>query len=93
MEPSTTEFVQSFLVSHQDEITESRSASDCAPRMSPSRHGCCSSCPCFRSSFLKMAGLFSDFLLSTIHSRPQREFLENVLSDLNRMLAHFIRAS
>ncbi len=35
---------------------------------------------------------FSDFLLSTIQSRPQREFLENVLNDLNQMLAHFIRA-
>ena len=25
-------------------------------------------------------------------SRPQREFLQNVLNDLNQMLAHFIRA-
>ena len=27
-----------------------------------------------------------------MHARPQREFLEGVLGDLNQMLAHFIRA-
>jgi predicted PurR-regulated permease PerM len=42
--------------------------------------------------FLKDGRAFSEFLLSAIQSRPQREFLENVLNDLNRMLAHFIRA-
>ena len=42
--------------------------------------------------FLKDGRAFSEFLLGTVHSRPQREFLENVLNDLNHMLAHFIRA-
>jgi predicted PurR-regulated permease PerM len=42
--------------------------------------------------FLKDGRAFSDFLLAAIQSRPQREFLENVLNDLNQMLAHFIRA-
>jgi predicted PurR-regulated permease PerM len=42
--------------------------------------------------FLKDGRSFSDFLISAIQSRPQREFLENVLNDLNQMLAHFIRA-
>jgi len=41
---------------------------------------------------LKDGRVFSDFLLQTVQSRPQREFLENVLNDLNQMLAHFIRA-
>jgi len=27
-----------------------------------------------------------------VHSKPQREFLQNVIDDLNQMLAHFIRA-
>ena len=31
-------------------------------------------------------------LTSFVHSRPQREFLEGVLGDLNQMLAQFIRA-
>jgi predicted PurR-regulated permease PerM len=41
---------------------------------------------------LKDGRSFSDFLLASVQSRPQREFLENVLNDLNQMLAHFIRA-
>ena len=31
-------------------------------------------------------------LLALVHTRPQRELLEGVLHDLNKMLAHFIRA-
>jgi predicted PurR-regulated permease PerM len=42
--------------------------------------------------FVKDGRAFSEVLLSMIDSRPQREFLEGVLNDLNQMLAHFIRA-
>lgn len=42
--------------------------------------------------FLKDAGSFRGVLLSFVNSRPQREFVEGVLGDLNQMLAHFIRA-
>src|SRR5271163_4533095 len=42
--------------------------------------------------FLKDGQAFSDLLLALVQSRPQRELLQNVLSDLNQMLAHFIRA-
>ena len=42
--------------------------------------------------FLKDGRAFSEILLGSIHSRPQRELLQGVLSDLNQMLAHFIRA-
>ena len=42
--------------------------------------------------FLKDARTFGEVLLSFVHSRPQREFLEGVLGDLNQMLAQFIRA-
>src|SRR5579864_5289974 len=48
--------------------------------------------PILSAFFLKDGRNFSDILLSTIQSRPQREFLEGVLNDLNQMLAHFIRA-
>ena len=48
--------------------------------------------PILSAFFLKDGRAFSDILLSTIQSRPQREFLEGVLNDLNQMLAHFIRA-
>jgi predicted PurR-regulated permease PerM len=42
--------------------------------------------------FLKDGGTFSHVALEIVQSRPQREFLQAVLADLNQMLAHFIRA-
>jgi predicted PurR-regulated permease PerM len=42
--------------------------------------------------FLKDGRGFSEVGLSLINSRPQREFLQDVLADLNQMLAQFIRA-
>jgi predicted PurR-regulated permease PerM len=42
--------------------------------------------------FLKDGRAFSEILLDLVQSRPQRELLQGVLSDLNQMLAHFIRA-
>ncbi len=42
--------------------------------------------------FLKDGRVFSDVALSIVQSRPQREFLQAVISDMNQMLAHFIRA-
>ena len=42
--------------------------------------------------FLRDGRAFSEVLLNSVHSRPQRELLQGVLSDLNQMLAHFIRA-
>jgi predicted PurR-regulated permease PerM len=42
--------------------------------------------------FLSDGQAFSEILLGLVRSRPQREFLQGVLSDLNHMLAHFIRA-
>lgn len=42
--------------------------------------------------FLKDGRAFGEVLLSMVNTRPQREFLEGVLGDLNEMLAHFIRA-
>lgn len=42
--------------------------------------------------FLKDGRGFSEVGLSLINSRPRREFLQDVLTDLNQMLAQFIRA-
>jgi predicted PurR-regulated permease PerM len=42
--------------------------------------------------FLKDGRTFSDVALSVVQSRPQREFLQAVVADLNQMLAQFIRA-
>ena len=42
--------------------------------------------------FLRDGESFHEVLLSLVHSRSQREFLQDVLQDLNQMLAQFIRA-
>jgi predicted PurR-regulated permease PerM len=48
--------------------------------------------PILAAFFLKDGRAFGEVLLSLVQSRPQREFLEGVLGDLNQMLAQFIRA-
>jgi predicted PurR-regulated permease PerM len=89
---TTIDAVQSFLVAHQSDIT------DIAQRVGLRTADVAKEAwllfvvPLLSVFFLKDGRAFSDFLLSTIQSRPQREFLENVLNDLNHMLAHFIRA-
>ncbi len=42
--------------------------------------------------FLRDGRAFSDVALSFVQTKPQREFLQGVLDDMNQMLAHFIRA-
>jgi len=48
--------------------------------------------PILAGFFLNDGRTFSEVLLSLVTARPQRELMEGVLSDLNQMLAHFIRA-
>lgn len=48
--------------------------------------------PVLAAFFLKDGRNFSEVALSFAHTRPQREFLQGVLDDLNQMLAQFIRA-
>lgn len=48
--------------------------------------------PILAAFFLKDGARFTEGLLGMVHARPQREFLQGVLHDLNDMLAHFIRA-
>jgi predicted PurR-regulated permease PerM len=42
--------------------------------------------------FLRDGHAFGQFLLNSVEGRAQRDFLEGVLTDMNEMLAHFIRA-
>ena len=89
---ATTDFVQSFLVSHQEEITQLAQRIGLRVADVAKQAWLFFVVPLLSIFFLKDGRAFSDFLLSTVQSRPQREFLENVLNDLNQMLAHFIRA-
>jgi len=48
--------------------------------------------PILAAFFLKDARTFSSVALSFVHSKAQREFLQGVITDMNLMLAQFIRA-
>lgn len=91
---STTsiELAQSFIASHSDEITQLAQHVGLRLADLAKQAWLFFVVPLLSIFFLKDGRAFSDFLLAAIHSRPQREFLENVLNDLNQMLAHFIRA-
>ncbi len=88
----STKLVQSFLVAHSEDITQLAQRIGLRVADVAKQAWLFFVVPLLSIFFLKDGRAFSDFLLSTIQSRPQREFLENVLNDLNQMLAHFIRA-
>ena len=48
--------------------------------------------PILAAFFLKDGRAFSQVALSFVHTKPQREFLQGVITDMNMMLAQFIRA-
>jgi len=89
---NTVVALQGFLVTHQDDITNLAQRVGLRTADVAKEAWLLFVVPLLSIFFLKDGRAFSGFLLSTIQSRPQREFLENVLNDLNQMLAHFIRA-
>jgi predicted PurR-regulated permease PerM len=48
--------------------------------------------PVLAAFFLRDGRNFSEVALAFVRTKPQREFLQGVLDDMNQMLAHFIRA-
>ena len=87
----TTKF-RDFLISHSDEINHY------VERFGLRAAGVAKGAwlillvPVLAIFFLKDGGTFSHVALEIVQSRPQREFLQAVLADLNQMLAQFIRA-
>src|SRR5207248_349603 len=88
----TTEQIRAFLAGHRDELI------DIAQRIGLKLADVAKEAwllivvPILAAFFLKDGRSFTEVLLSSIDSRPQREFLQGVFGDLNQMLAHFIRA-
>lgn len=89
---ASTEFVQSFLNNHSQEISTFAQRFGLRVADVAKQAWLLVIVPLLSIFFLKDGRAFSDFVLSAIQSRPQREFVQNVLNDLNQMLAHFIRA-
>ena len=88
----TTQLAQSFLASHSEDITQVAQRIGLRTADVAKQAWLLFVVPLLSIFFLKDGRSFSDVLLSMVQSRPQREFLQNVLNDLNQMLAHFIRA-
>jgi predicted PurR-regulated permease PerM len=88
----TQQRAQQFLASHQQDIT--RMASRVGFRVAAVAQNIwwLVLIPILAAFFLKDGRRFMQSLLDLVHARPQRDFLEGVLHDLNDMLAHFIRA-
>jgi predicted PurR-regulated permease PerM len=89
---ASTELVDSFLTAHSGEITKAAQRIGLRVADVAKQAWLFVIVPILSIFFLRDGRTFSEVLLSTMQSRPQREFLEGVLSDLNQMLAHFIRA-
>lgn len=88
----TQEKLQRFLATHRGDVT--RYAARAGARIAEVVQNIwwLLLIPILAVFFLKDGRAFSDNLLSLISTRPQREFAQGVVSDLNEMLAHFIRA-
>lgn len=86
------EIARDYLVSHSDQITQMAKKIGLRVADVAKEAWLLVVVPLLSIFFLKDGRAFSQILLDLVQSRPQRELLQGVLSDLNQMLAHFIRA-
>ena len=89
---ATTEQIRAFLANHRNDLIDLAQRIGLRLADVAKESWLLIVVPILAAFFLKDGRSFSDVLLSSINSRPQREFLQGVLGDLNQMLAHFIRA-
>ncbi len=86
------EFLRDYLASHSDEIEKLAQNVGLRVAEVAKQAWLLVVVPLLSIFFLRDGRAFSEVLLDLVQSRPQRELLQGVLSDLNQMLAHFIRA-
>jgi predicted PurR-regulated permease PerM len=88
----TQKRIEAFLVSRRDDL--SAFAQRMGIRAAEAAQGVwlLFLVPILAIFFLRDGGSFHEVLLALVQSRTQREFLQDVLQDLNQMLAQFIRA-
>jgi predicted PurR-regulated permease PerM len=86
------DMLRDYLASHSDEIAQLAQKVGLRVAEAAKQAWLLVIVPLLAIFFLKDGRSFSEILLSLVQSRPQRELLQGVLSDLNQMLAHFIRA-
>jgi predicted PurR-regulated permease PerM len=84
--------VKAFLAGHSEEIAQLASRAGLRLATLAQNIWWFILIPILAVFFLRDGRTFTDVVLMMIGSRPQREFVEGVINDLNDMLAHFIRA-
>jgi predicted PurR-regulated permease PerM len=86
------DLLRDYLASHSDEITKLVQKVGLRVADVAKQAWLLIIVPVLSIFFLKDGRTFGELVLDLVRSRPQRELLQGVLSDLNQMLAHFIRA-
>jgi predicted PurR-regulated permease PerM len=86
------DLIRDYLASHKDEIATLAQGVGLHVAQVAKQAWLLAVVPLLSIFFLKDGRAFSEILLDLVQSRLQRELLQGVLSDLNQMLAHFIRA-
>jgi len=89
---TTQNRIQEVLKSHADELSSVAQAVGVRVAESAKQVWVLFLVPVLAIFFLRDASSFNTVLVSLVQSRTQREFLQDVLRDLNQMLAQFIRA-
>ena len=89
---ATTDRIQGFLVGHRAQIEALAKRVGLRVAEVAQEAWILLLIPILAAFFLKDGRGFSNVALSFVQSKPKREFMEGVVTDLNQMLAHFIRA-
>lgn len=89
---ATAEQLRQFLASHSNDIKNLAQRAGLRAAEAAKNIWLLVLIPILAAFFLKGGREFSATFLSFVQSKPQREFMEGVLADMNEMLAHFIRA-
>ena len=89
---ATRNQLSSFLASHRDALLSLAQRAGLRVAEAAQQSWLLIVVPILAGFFLKDGSAISQVALSFVHTKPQREFLQGVLSDMNQMLAQFIRA-
>ena len=88
----TQQRIQVFLTSRRDDLTRLAERIGVRAAEAAQEVWVLFLVPILAIFFLRDGGSFHEVLVALVQSRSQREFLQDVLQDLNQMLAQFIRA-
>jgi predicted PurR-regulated permease PerM len=89
---ATQKRIESFLLSHRSDLSNLAQRIGVRVAEAAQEVWVLFLVPILAIFFLRDGGSFHEVLVALVQSRSQREFLQDVLQDLNQMLAQFIRA-